>query len=80
MTGNSYWNLPGANSFRHLSVRIEEGEAELDDLQQVHVTPQQLGGGGVGGRGRGGNRFKKVLMLGEVQEWRSKARVTETWK
>ena len=49
VTGDSCRNLPGANSFRHLPVRIEEGEAELDDLEQVHVAPQQLGGGMKGG-------------------------------
>ena len=34
--------LPRRRAWRIISVLVHEGEAELDDLQQIHVAPQQL--------------------------------------
>ncbi len=34
--------LPGGDALRHVSPAVQEGESQLDDLEQVHVAAQQL--------------------------------------
>ena len=35
-------NLPGANALWHFAISVEESQPQLDDLQEVHVAPQEL--------------------------------------
>ena len=37
-----YANLPGANALWHFAISVEESQSQLDDLQEVHVAPQEL--------------------------------------
>jgi hypothetical protein len=34
--------LPGGDALRHVSPAVQEGQPQLDDLEQVHVAAQQL--------------------------------------
>jgi hypothetical protein len=41
-TGRPEVELPGGDALRHVSPAIQEGQPQLDDLEQVHVAAQQL--------------------------------------